>query len=86
MADAPSCPLLSALWPLGLEAAQDELRCRLFCLEERNRHRIRGEQDLGGKKKVTKKFVCHHAKWRHLNTYLVMMVALVEEPRDALGQ
>lgn len=49
MADAPSCPLLSALWPL--EAAQDELGCRLFCLEERNLHRIRGEQDLGGKKK-----------------------------------
>lgn len=86
MADAPSCPLLSALWPLGREAAQDELGCRLFCLEERNRHTIRGEQDLGGKKKVTKKFVCHHAKWRHLNIYLVMMVALVEEPRDALGQ
>lgn len=50
MADAPSCPLLSALWPLGLEAAQDELGCRLFCLEERNRHTIRGEQDLGVKK------------------------------------
>lgn len=31
---------LAALWPLGLEAAQDELGCRLFCLEERNRHTI----------------------------------------------
>lgn len=31
-------------------------------------HKFRGKQDVsGGKKKVTKKLVCHHAKWRHLN-------------------
>lgn len=40
----------------------------------------------GREKKVTKKFVCHHAKWRHLNIFLVTMVALVREPTAALGQ
>lgn len=78
-------PLLSAFWPLGLEAAQDELGCRLFCLEERN-HLTFKESKIWAGEKVTKKCVCHHAKWRHLNIFLVTMVALVRESTAALGQ
>lgn len=42
------------------------------------------ESNIWAGKKVTKKFVCHHAKWRHLNIFLVL-VAQARELRAALG-
>lgn len=66
--EAPSCPLL--LWPLGLQATQDELGCRLFCLEQRNRHTFREEQDLSGKRKSHKEIClppCKMAALKHLS-------------------
>lgn len=89
MTNAPQLPsALPALWPLALEAAQDRAGVQALLLpggakSSRAQRRARSGR---GKKKVTKKFVCHRAKWRHLNIFLVMMVALVEEPRDALGR
>lgn len=43
------------------------------------------ERKIWAGKKVTKKFICHRAKWRHLSIFLVVL-AQARELRVALGQ
>lgn len=47
---------------------------------------IRRRARSGREEKVTKKFVCHRAKWRHLHIFLVAAVAQAREPGATLGQ
>ena len=75
---SPLLPVGLALRPLGQEAAWKGAGGRalrgtgLFRPGEPVGDKFRGEQDLaGGGGGLTKKFVCHHAKWRHLNIFPV---------------
>lgn len=75
--------------PPGREAAREALgtaQTGVRTLPPRERVvSFGGEQDLRGKK-VTKKFLCHCAKWRHLHIFLVVAVAQARELGAALGQ